>query len=129
MYFSRVDEVTASRNESVEKLKGGLLVHGTQHALPGLAQAHGTELQRRDANTSGLGEDSVPAQRGGRLGSGLKQRHVGVCMEKGFVSMVWRLSVLLQAVELGEGGMQWISSRKGDTARRKSVLNTRSSVG
>jgi hypothetical protein len=78
MYFSRVDEVTASRNESVEKLKGGLLVHGTQHALPGLAQAHGTELQRRDSNAGCLGENPVPAQRGGRIGCGLEDGHVVV---------------------------------------------------
>ena len=75
MLCLRVDEVASGRNESVQELKGGLLVHGTQHALPGFAQAHGTELQRRDSDACCLGEDSVPAQRSGRLGCGLEERH------------------------------------------------------
>jgi hypothetical protein len=69
----RVDEVASGRNEGVKKLKGGLLVHGAQHALPGFAQAHGTELQRRDSDACCLGEDSVPTQRSGWLGCGLEK--------------------------------------------------------
>ena len=79
----RVDKVTSGRDESVQKLKGALLVHGAQHALPGFAQAHGTELQWRDSDACGLGEDSIPAQRSGRFGCGLEKRHVAVLCSRG----------------------------------------------
>lgn len=74
----RINEIATSLNEGVQQLIGSLLVHRAEHTLPGLAQTHGTELQWRDADAGRLGEDSVPAQRSGRLGSGLEERHCGI---------------------------------------------------
>lgn len=83
LQFLRVDEVAPGRDEGVEKLKCALLVHGSQHSLPGLTQAHGTELQWRDSDACRLGQNSVPAQRSGRLWCGLEKRHVVIVLMRG----------------------------------------------
>ena len=68
-----VDEVAALLPESVEQLEAGFLRHVAHADLgPGrLADAHASELERRDVNASARGELTEVAElRGGLFGGG-----------------------------------------------------------
>lgn len=62
-----VDEVTTGRVEGIEKLEGGVLVHGAHHAGPGVANGHAAQLQWGDSDTCGRREDAEAAELGGRV--------------------------------------------------------------
>jgi hypothetical protein len=106
---SRINKVTTSSNKSIKKLKSAFLVHRTQHAFPGLAQAHGTELQRRDTDASGLGEDSVPTQRSGRVGCGFEEGHGCLFLRRGM-----RVMCLVDRRCQCDGGRQQSKERVHD---------------